>query len=384
MKNDFNSLINFDDFKYSQEFFDLRISKKYYYLTFSISLFIFLFFFWSFVFDFDGVAKGKAIIRPAEEVSLIKIQNSGFVTEKKYINGQIVKEGDVLVLFNTSVLQLEIENQKKLIEKNQKELNFLKCLNEMVEKNEIDENADSEVIIQAGVYFSNKKIKELNYEKAKRNYDLEIALPESATYKQRLFELKNSYELAEADLNSFISDFKYNLLTRKTELMYDTENQKKELFELEEKLDQCTIYAPKNGIIEEMETFDCGDFLTGGENILRIIPLQTEKIKAQVIIGQTDIANLNVGQNVKIKLDALNSNEYGKVKGKVTRIGADSLYDANQNSYYQIDVEIPNNTVKSKKSETILLRPGMTGTARIVIKRKKMIKIILDKLNLFN
>ena len=85
MKNDFNTLVNFDDFKYSQEFFDLKISKKYYYLTFSISLFIFLFFLWSFVFDFDVVAKGKAIIRPAEEVSLIKIQNSGYVIEKKYM-----------------------------------------------------------------------------------------------------------------------------------------------------------------------------------------------------------------------------------------------------------------------------------------------------------
>ncbi len=59
-------------------------------------------------------------------------------------------------------------------------------------------------------------------------------------------------------------------------------------------------------------------------------------------------------------------------------------YFSNQNSYYQIDVEILNNTIKYKKSETILLRPGLTGTARIVIKRKKMIRVILDKLNLFN
>ena len=45
MIKDFYKTLDFNDFKYSQEFFDLKISKKNYYLTFAISVFIFSFFF---------------------------------------------------------------------------------------------------------------------------------------------------------------------------------------------------------------------------------------------------------------------------------------------------------------------------------------------------
>lgn len=65
----------------------------------------------------------------------------------------------------------------------------------------------------------------------------------------------------------------------------------------------------------------------------------------------------------------------------VTRIGADSLYDANQKSYYQIEVEINEKSVKNKNNEMVILRPGMTGIARIIVKRQKLISVILSKLD---
>ena len=381
MNDNLERSLDFNDFKYSKVFFDIKISRNYYLLTILITSFIVILLLYASIFDFDIVAKGYAVIRPKEEVSLIKTLNSGIVTEKSFMNGQFVREGDVLVIFNTNLLEFEIETQKKLIEQNEKNLNCLESLMKMVEKNEFDENAVGEAKIQASVYFSQKKIKELNYEKAKRNYDIEYSLPESVTYKQKLLDIKNEYELAEADLNSFLSDYKYTLCIQKNNLINEKEKLKQHLCELEEQLIQSTIHAPKDGIIEELEAFNCGDLLMGGENILRIVPIHNDSIKAQVNIGQSDIANLKIGQNVKIKLNALNSNEYGQVKGVVSRISADSLYDSNQNSYYLVDVEIPKNNVENKKKENIKLRPGMTGTARIIIRRKKLIRVILDKLN---
>lgn len=381
MNDNLERSLDFNDFKYSKVFFDIKISRNYYLLTILITSFIVILLLYASIFDFDIVAKGYAVIRPKEEVSLIKTLNSGIVTEKSFMNGQFVREGDVLVIFNTNLLEFEIETQKKLIEQNEKNLNCLESLMQMVEKNEFDENAVGEAKIQASVYFSQKKIKELNYEKAKRNYDIEYSLPESVTYKQKLLDIKNEYELAEADLNSFLSDYKYTLCIQKNNLINEKEKLKQHLCELEEQLIQSTIHAPKDGIIEELEAFNCGDLLMGGENILRIVPIHNDSIKAQVNIGQSDIANLKIGQNVKIKLNALNSNEYGQVKGVVSRISADSLYDSNQNSYYLVDVEIPKNNVENKKKENIKLRPGMTGTARIIIRRKKLIRVILDKLN---
>ncbi|MCF0126364.1 MAG: hypothetical protein HUJ68_11555, partial [Clostridia bacterium] len=122
MIKDFYKTLDFNDFKYSQEFFDLKISKKNYYLTFAISVFIFSFFLWAFLFDVDIVAKGFVTIRPKEEISIVKIKNSGIVIDKKYKNGQIVNEGDILIHFNTSLLKYELENKKEELKKNENEL----------------------------------------------------------------------------------------------------------------------------------------------------------------------------------------------------------------------------------------------------------------------
>ena len=104
MNDNLERSLDFNDFKYSKVFFDIKISRNYYLLTILITSFIVILLLYASIFDFDIVAKGYAVIRPKEEVSLIKTLNSGIVTEKSFMNGQFVREGDVLVIFNTNLL----------------------------------------------------------------------------------------------------------------------------------------------------------------------------------------------------------------------------------------------------------------------------------------
>ena len=376
MKEDISDALSFNDFKYSRDFFDIKVSKKYYLLVFILVGFIVAFFLWSLICHIDVVVKGSAEIRPQEDVSVIKLQAGGIVCEKKYLNGQTVNQGDVLLIFNTTTIQEEIDTIEKRLVRNETKLVELNDLERMVLENKIIEELNAEAKVQAQIYFSQKRVKELNYEKLKANYEIELSLPAGATYKQKQKELKNSYEIAEADLQSYIADFKYSIITQRENLLNEKDSLLKEKVMLNETLSQSCIKASKSGIVEELETFNCGDFLLGGTSVLRIIPLQNDKLKALIMLSQNDIADLKIGQLVKIKLKAFNSNDYGQIKGYVTRIGADSLYDANHNPYYQVDVEIPQNYLKDKKNRTAYLRPGMTGIARIVIKRKSVIKVI--------
>ena len=381
MKDELSEALSFNDFKYSRDFFDIKVSKKYYLLVFILVSFLLSLFLWSIICDIDVVVKGSAEIRPQEDVSVIKLQNGGFVSEKKYQNGQIVKQGDILLTFNTTAIQEEIDSIINRLYRNEIKLNVVNDLERMVSENKIIEELSPEAIVQAQVYFAQKKVKELNYEKLKNDYFIELSLPEDATYKQKQIELKNASDIAEADLHTYIANFKYSLITQKETLLNEKDSLKKEKVMLDETCSQGCIKAAKTGIIEELESFNCGDFLLSGTSVLRIIPLQNDKLKALIMLSQNDIADLKTGQQVKIKLNAFNSNDYGQIKGIVTRIGADSLYDANHNPYYQVDVEILQNYLKDKKNRSAFLRPGMTGIARIVIKRKKIIKVFLDKLN---
>ncbi|SEQ56120.1 Multidrug resistance efflux pump [Treponema bryantii] len=372
--------IKFDDFKFSRDFFDLKISKKYYRFVFLVLAFIISFFIWMIVSNFDIVVKGNAVIRPKNEVSIIKIRNSGIVREKNYVNGSIVKTGDLLFSLDSDVIMSDIENTKLQILRNENKLDVLDKLKKIIESEEIPNEID-EASIRANIYFSEKNQKKLYFEKADMLYKNEIALPDALTYSQKIFELKNERDIAKADLDKFSADFMYSLLLENYTLQKEKADLAQKLKQLEEQLSQCEIIATKDGIVEELTTFSVGDLLGSGENIIRIVPLNSDNIKAFVNILEKDISDIKIGQEVKIKLSAFNEHEYGQIKGYVSRIGADTIYENNV-PYYQIDIEIKDNTIKSKKGTLSYLRPGMTGIARIKVNQKKLMAYVLEKINL--
>lgn len=376
------STIKFDDFKFSREFFDLKISKKYYRFVFIVLAFVIASFVWMIVSDFDIVVKGNAVLRPKNDVSIIKIRNNGIVSEKKFVNGSIVKTGDLLFTLDSDVVRSEIENTKVQVLRNENKIEVLDKLKQIIESQEIPNEID-EASIRANIFFSEKNQKELYFEKADMLYKNELALPEGMTYSQKIFELKNERDIAKADLDKFSADFMYSILLEDYNLQNEKASLIQKLKELQEQFSQCEIIATKDGIVEELTTFGVGDLLCSGENIIRIVPLNSDNLKALVHIKENDVSDITIGQEVKLKLYAFNEHEYGQIKGYVSRIGADTVYENNV-PYYQIDIEIKDNTIKSKKGTSSYLRPGMTGIARIKVKQKKLMSYVLEKINLLD
>ena len=380
--DEYVTTLKFDDFKYSREFFDLRISKKYYSFVFLVLILVVVSFIWMAISNFDIVVKGNAVLRPKNDVSIIKIRNNGIVSEKKFVNGSIVKTGDLLFSLDSDVIMSEIDNTKLQISQNENKIEILEKLKSIIECKEIPNEID-EASIRANIYFSEKNQKELYFEKADMLYKNELSLPEGMTYSQKIFELKNERDIAKADLDKFTADFMYSILLENYNLQNEKVTLAQKLKELQEQLSQCEIIATKDGIVEELTTFGVGDLLCAGENIIRIVPLNSDNLKALVTIKENDVSDIKIGQEVKLKLYAFNEHEYGQIKGYVSRIGADTVYENNV-PYYQIDIEIKDNTIKSKKGTSSYLRPGMTGIARIKVKQKKLMSYVLEKINLLD
>lgn len=379
VNDDVRTAIDFKDFKYSKDFFDLYVSYKYYLFVYLLVFFILMFFLWIFIFDVDVSVKGDATIRPQEEVSLIKLFNNGIVEEKSFESGQKVSKGDVLFSLNTTLLLTEIENTEQKILRNKKDLETVDEMQRMIKENLISsENEDAENRVT--IFNLQKKMKELAYKQKYSLYNNEVSLPQWGTYKQKVDDLKNDLDFAKSELDLFIADFNYSLATEKIALQNEHEVLIQSLFQLKESLSHSVIIAPKDGIIEELHTFSVGDFLSAGEEVVRIIPLEKDSLRAQIVVRENDIANIKEGQSVKIKLSALNFHEYGQVEGIVTRVGADSLYDYMQNPYYQVEIVIDKNYLENSEGKVSFLRPGMTGNARIKISRKKIFKFLKEKI----
>jgi membrane fusion protein, peptide pheromone/bacteriocin exporter len=377
-----SNMDSFKDFKYSYEFFDLKIPWVFTWFVFIVLSVIIAFFLWAGLCSFDIVVKTNAVLRPVEDVSSITNAVSGILQTKNFKNGQTVHAGDMLFVIDTSALETDRANTLIQQQRNQEKIQTLALLDRAVSDGKLTvKDRNSEAYIRGTVYFTEKRKLELDFSRAQKNYDREAELPKSMTSPQKLDELQNARDQAGNSLEQFVGEERLSLLTEKKTLLQEKETLETRLSELDQQLSNSKAVSPIAGVVEELVKLNPGDYLTAGQNVARVVPVNSGNLKAELALDARDIAKIKLGQKVNLRFSALAPSEYGQLEGIITRIGADTLYSSGETPYYQIDVSIPKNYMESKRSERIFLRAGMTAEAKIITKRERILRYILEKLD---
>ena len=129
-------IIDMKDISDSTEIYESRpnpVLAGFIYLILAMLIFALL---WMYFFKIDIVVKGTGMVAAAEEVATITNQTGGIITEKKILDGQSVKKGDILyrVSQEEQMLQLDVLTTQ-LTECEEKEV-MLKAYGEWLEKGE--------------------------------------------------------------------------------------------------------------------------------------------------------------------------------------------------------------------------------------------------------
>lgn len=85
-----------------------------------------------------------------------------------------------------------------------------------------------------------------------------------------------------------------------------------------------------------------------------------------------DIAEIEKGDEVSIKLDAYPYSRYGTVKGKITYISPGSFVDENMGSVYLVKTDIQNN------NQDIQITAGLTGAVEIKTGTRSVMEYFLE------
>ncbi|PLZ97730.1 HlyD family secretion protein, partial [Fischerella thermalis CCMEE 5328] len=83
---------------------------------------------------------------------------------------------------------------------------------------------------------------------------------------------------------------------------------------------------------------------------------------------------------VKIKFDAYPFQEYGIAQGKVTWISPDSKVSQTpqgQQESFELNIAL-NQQYLQNGNQRILLNPGQTATAEVIIRQRRVIDFVLD------
>ena len=89
---------------------------------------------------------------------------------------------------------------------------------------------------------------------------------------------------------------------------------------------------------------------------------------------------MRVGQEVKVRVDSYPFTEYGELQGSIKSIGADALEPDStvRNYHFPVIITLNDEKLKTKDGMEIELQAGMTVSANIKLRERKLIEIVSD------
>ncbi|CAH0525770.1 HlyD family type I secretion periplasmic adaptor subunit [Vibrio hippocampi] len=138
-----------------------------------------------------------------------------------------------------------------------------------------------------------------------------------------------------------------------------------------DKVDRLTVYSPIDGVVDKVHFNFKSAIVPPGESIADIAPLNNT-LHGEAKIPRKEMGFVEVGQQVKVKLDTYNFAKYGFIQGTITSISRSS-YEEEDTQFYLAAIELENNFLE-RSGAKYNLSPYMEFTADIKTGSRRVIE----------
>lgn len=375
-------IIEFKDITDSKEFIESKVPNFVLVFTYLITFFLLILLVWMWFSKIDIVVKANGMVRPIKTVSTLININGGVIREIHYFENKEVKKGEVLYVVDTTSLKLQKETLENTLFELQNDIKELKILEKSV-KDEVNyfSSNKAKYFNKYQHYISRQEQLKIEYYQMNNKYNNSIALGESFISVETLKEYRSKLESIKATISTNKNEILFSTVSERTlkeEELIKLINQKKEL---EKNIGESKVIASIDGYIQVIKEFNKGDFINPNVEVLRIIP-KDSKLKMEISIDNKDISHVRPGVKAKLRLLAFPYKEYGVIEGEIVNIGEDAIVDTQNNRMtYKAEASIPTETLYNREGKEGRLKVGMMSEVRIVTKRKRILHIVLEKLD---
>ncbi len=179
------------------------------------------------------------------------------------------------------------------------------------------------------------------------------------------------------------------------------EDAKQAFAKADAKLGRTKLFAPIDGVAQQLTVTTIGQVVTTGQQLLVIAPNQGP-LQVEVLVANLDIGFIKLGQDAVIKVDAFPFTRFGALTGKVSRIAQQAVDEteakralANVTSptntlppqtsapgqpesfVFPVTIELSQTSMKVAQTD-IPLNPGMTVTAEIKTDSRRVIDYLMS------
>lgn len=346
---------------------------------------------WACLSEVDIVVTSSGTMQPVGNVSSINTYTSGTVKAINVEEGAYVKAGDVLIELDTQSIDIDVEslsNQKEVLEA-QKEIYAMIKKGEDISGVDISKyNTNLQpyiltIIDNDKAYQNNISILESAKENAGLtrdiaqikydDYNTNPAISVAEFHAQELVLKQAENEYLQAEMNIFNAQTSYSeqINSSISEINGRLEQAESEFEKYRLSLEYQLIIAPVNGYINSIAVNYIGETVTSAQQIVTIVPADTP-IEMVCYVKNMDIADIEIGMEAEIKLEAYPYNKYGTVKGDVKYVSPSSFNSEQLGSVYLVKLRLDDSNDK------IDIMSGLSGRVEVKIGKQSVMRYFLD------
>jgi len=197
----------------------------------------------------------------------------------------------------------------------------------------------------------------------KRDEEASMGQSNSAVSSQKRVEagLEEIDEQLKAEQQAYLT----NALTELSSIEGEMAELSARIPALENRVDRTSVRSPVDGVVNRLNYVTADAYVSTGDVLLEIVPTGSDLI-VETKINPKDIADIIIGQDVKISLTAYDPSRYGRIDGNVLGISADALTDQQTGEqHYLVDVSISGTLYEDDGKEVTIL-PGMVASIDVL------------------
>ncbi|MEG3849547.1 HlyD family secretion protein [Microcoleus sp. herbarium19] len=319
---------------------------------------------------YSATVKADAIVRPAGEVRVVEAATEGNVESIAVSENQTVKAGDAIAVVDASSLGSQKKQLQEIVSGSQ---------TAAAQINQQLRDLENQILASA---------------------QFQITQGESAAQQQLVESALVKLAASLPDVAEKLGRSRRILLVKRSSIQQQLIQAKKELTRIDLKLLHSVVRAPSDGTILRLEVQNPGQAVQAGSAIAQIVPSGVPLVVKAKVTSQ-DIASIQIGQPVQIRISALPFPDYGTLKGTVSEIAPDAIAPQNPannlgGSYYEVSIK-PEKTYltriesasgnffggsQASEPRQYSIQSGMEGRADIITGQETVLTFILRKARL--
>ncbi len=342
---------------------------------------------WASLAEIDEVTRAPGTVVASSRTQLIQSQDGGVLEELLVSEGEIVEEGQTLVLIDktrTEAAYLETRAKTAALSAQVSRLNA-ELLGEQPAYDDIlSDYPDFKVRQNALLEIRKNALQEeleameSNYDLTKQELDLNLPLFKSGDVsKSDLLRLQRQASELRAKIvkrrNDYLQEVQGELASASEQLEANLQllNQRRSM------LDHTELKAPANGTVKNVQITTIGGVVKPGGEIMQIVPVDDDLL-VEAKVSPADIAFLRLGLPAVVKVDAYDYTIFGDLAAEIIFISADTIKKELQHGetpYYRVRVKASGEQLE-ERAKKLDIQPGMTATIEILTGRKTVLNYL--------